>query len=83
MTLRILRTVLLVILSHLPGSKQKIKKISVANTNVVFHDGRALATCESGPPMRIQLPGLETVGWYDGAKAEGEPKREAAGKEAV
>ena len=71
-TLRILRTVLLVILSHLPGSKQKIKKISVANTHVVYHDGRALATCESGPPMRIQLPGLETVGWYDGAHAEGE-----------
>ena len=73
-TLRILRTVLLVILSHLPGSKQKIKKISVANTNVVYHDGRALATCESGPPIRIQLPGLETVGWYNGASAEGEPR---------
>lgn len=73
-TLRIMRTILLVILSHLPGSKQKIKKISVVNTNVVYHDGRALATCESGPPMRIQLPGLETVGWYNGASAEGEPK---------
>nr|OQO32309.1 hypothetical protein B0A51_00368 [Rachicladosporium sp. CCFEE 5018] len=72
-TLRILRTILLVILSHLPGSKQKIKKISVANTNIVYHDGRALALCESGPPLRIQLPGLETVGWYDGATAEGEP----------
>ena len=88
-TLRILRTVLLVILSHLPGSKQKIKKISVANTNVVYHDGRALATCESGPPMRIQLPGLETVGWYNGAYAEGEPpkddqeKAERQGKERV
>ncbi|PPJ52044.1 hypothetical protein CBER1_09815 [Cercospora berteroae] len=72
-TFRILRTVLLVLLSHLPGSKQKIKKISVANTNVIYHDGRALATCESGPPMRIQLPGLETVGWYNGVSAEGEP----------
>jgi len=30
--------------------------------------------------MRVQLPGLETVGWYDGVKAEGEPttKREEA-----
>lgn len=74
-TLRILRTVLLVLLSHLPGSKQKIKKISVANTSVLYHDGRALATCESGPPLRIQLPGLETVGWFDGVKAEGEPAR--------
>ncbi|TKA62079.1 hypothetical protein B0A55_11614 [Friedmanniomyces simplex] len=71
-TLRILRTVVLVVLSFLPGSKQKIKKISVANTNIVYHDGRALATCESGPPMRIQLPELETVGWYNGAWAEGE-----------
>lgn len=73
-TMRILRTVLLVILSHLPGSKQKIKKISVANTSVVYHDGRAMALCESGPPMRIQLPGLETVGWFNGSSAEGEPK---------
>lgn len=72
LTFRILRTVLLVLLSHLPGSRQAIKKISVANTNVVFHDGRALATCESGPPMRIQLPGLETVGWYNGSSAENE-----------
>ena len=71
-TLRILRTVLLVVLSHLPGSRQKIKKISVANTNVVYHDGRALSLCESGPPIRVQLPGLETVGWYNGARAEGE-----------
>lgn len=80
-TIRIFRTVLLVILSHLPGSKQKIKKISVANTNVVYHDGRALATCESGPPMRIQLPGLETIGWYDGVRAEGEDGSNGSGAE--
>ena len=77
--LRILRTVLLVILSHLPGSLQKIKKISVANTSIVYHDGRAMALCESGPPMRIQLPELETVGWYNGAEAEGEPEKEKNG----
>ncbi|KAF2170359.1 hypothetical protein M409DRAFT_19179 [Zasmidium cellare ATCC 36951] len=82
-TLRILRTILLVILSHLPGSKHPIKKISVANTHVLYHDGRALATCESGPPIRIQLPGLETVGWYDGASAEGEPAKETEDKESV
>jgi carotenoid cleavage dioxygenase-like enzyme len=72
MILRVLRTILLVILSHLPGSVQAIKKISVANTGILYHDGRALATCESGPPMRVALPGLETVGWYNGKKAEGE-----------
>lgn len=73
---RIFRTILLVILSHLSGSQQAIKKISVANTGVLYHDGRALATCESGPPMRVSLPGLETVGWYDGRSAEGEPEME-------
>lgn len=70
--LRIFRTIALVILSHLPGSVQAIKKISVANTAILYHDGRALATCESGPPMRVNLPGLETVGWFNGRKAEGE-----------
>jgi len=75
--LRIFRTILLVFLSNLPGSQQTIKKISVANTGFLYHDGRALATCESGPPMRVSLPGLETVGWFDGGKAEGEPASEA------
>ncbi|KAF2106512.1 carotenoid oxygenase [Lophiotrema nucula] len=70
--LRIVRSVFLVLLSHLAGSQQAIKRISVANTSILFHDGRALATCESGPPIRVQLPGLETVGWYDGKTAEGE-----------
>ena len=69
---RILRTIALIILSHLAGSKQAIRKISVANTAVLYHDGRALATCESGPPMRVYLPGLETVGWFNGRRAEGE-----------
>lgn len=71
-TLRILRTLLLVFLSHLPGSKQAITRISVANTAILYHDGRALATCESGPPMRVALPGLETVGWFNGKTCEGE-----------
>ena len=70
--LNIFRTLFLVLLSNLPGSQQAIKRISVANTGILFHDGRALATCESGPPMRVLLPGLETVGWFNGKKAEGE-----------
>lgn len=69
---RIFRSIFLVILSHLPGSQQVIRRISVANTGIYFHDGRALATCESGPPIRVQLPGLDTVGWYNGKCAEGE-----------
>lgn len=79
---RIFRSVLLVLLSHFPGSHQAIKRISVANTGVYYHDGRALATCESGPPIRIKLPELETVGWFDGNSVAEElgttskPKRE-------
>jgi len=70
--LRILRTILLVVLSHLPGSHAVIRRISVANTAIYYHDGRALATCESGPPMRFALPGLETIGWFNGKASEGE-----------
>lgn len=71
--LAIFRAMFLVILSRFPGSDRVIKKISVANTSILYHDGRALATCESGPPLRVGLPGLETVGWYNGKYAEGEP----------
>jgi carotenoid cleavage dioxygenase-like enzyme len=70
---RILRTVLMVLWSHVVGSAHTIKRISVANTSILYHDGRALATCESGPPMRVTLPSLETVGWFNGNSAEGEP----------
>ncbi|KAI9733418.1 MAG: hypothetical protein M1834_003502 [Cirrosporium novae-zelandiae] len=68
----ILRTFLLIIFSRLPGSRSDITRISVANTSITYHDGRALALCESGPPMMIALPGLETVGWFNGRRAEGE-----------
>ena len=67
----ILRALFLTALSRL-RTVAPIKKISVANTNVVFHDGRALATCESGPPLRFALPGLETIGWFGGRAAENE-----------
>ena len=72
----IFRSAILVLLSHLPESTQSIKRISVANTSILYHDGRALATCESGPPIRVQLPGLETVGWFNGNRSEGEPQEE-------
>ncbi|KAI1827130.1 retinal pigment epithelial membrane protein [Xylaria intraflava] len=68
----VIRSILLIILSRLPGSRRVVRKISVANTALIYHDGRALATCESGPPMRVQLPNLETVGWFNGRKAENE-----------
>lgn len=66
----IIRTFVLAMLTWLPGlglgGNQKLKRISVANTSVFWHDGKAMAGCESGPPMRIMLPGLETAGWYTG-----------------
>jgi carotenoid cleavage dioxygenase-like enzyme len=72
----VLRTLFLVLLSHLPGSSQIIQRISVANTSILYHDGRALTTCESGPPMRVTLPELETIGWFNGRDVEGEPNGE-------
>lgn len=69
----VLRTITLVVLSHISRRRYPIKKISVANTSVLFHDGRALALCESGPPLRFSLPGLETIGWFNGRTAENEP----------
>lgn len=70
----IFRAVFLALISRFPG-RTPIKKISVANTSVVFHDGRALATCESGPPLRFALPGLETVGWFNGRSAGNESRQ--------
>lgn len=69
---RIMRAVFFVFLSHFPGLKYTVSRISVANTAIFYHDGRALATCESGPPIRVTLPELDTVGWYDGRRADGE-----------
>lgn len=73
--LSMLRTMLLVLLSRLPASPWPLRKISVANTAVLYHDGRALATCASGPPLRVALPSLETIGWFNGRAAENEPER--------
>jgi hypothetical protein len=71
---RILRALALVLASHL-ARVAPVRVISVANTALVWHDGRALATCESGPPIRVLLPQLDTVGWFDGACVpEGEPR---------
>ncbi|KAF8309329.1 carotenoid oxygenase [Clavulina sp. PMI_390] len=75
----ILRTFILAVLSWLPGlAPFPVKRISVANTAILYHDGRALATCESGPPMRVLLPGLETIGWWSNATESGSTKGHAA-----
>lgn len=43
---RIIRTVFLVVLSYLPGSAYTIKRISVANTSILYHDGRKRGACD-------------------------------------
>nr|WDW19271.1 putative carotenoid oxygenase [Penicillium meliponae] len=63
---RLFRFVLLLLWSHIRYPFIAIRTISAANTAVLFHDRRALATCQTGPPMTVQLPGLETIGWYNG-----------------
>ncbi|KAK4054028.1 hypothetical protein OIO90_003673 [Microbotryomycetes sp. JL221] len=59
------RAVALSALSFAFKTRQAVQRISVANTSVTYHDGRALATCESGPMAWFRLPSLETVGWWD------------------
>jgi len=66
------RFVILILWSHLNGHGPPVRKISVANTAIVYHDKRTLATCQTGPPMRVQLPNLETVEWYDGSSTDHE-----------
>ena len=63
--LAITRAVAMAGLSFAFRSKQPVERISVANTSVTYHDGRALAGCESGPLAWFRLPSLETVGWWD------------------
>ncbi|KAK5996758.1 Carotenoid 9,10(9',10')-cleavage dioxygenase 1-like protein [Cladobotryum mycophilum] len=70
----VLRTVWAVVYTWIDRASKPIKRISVVNTAVVSHNGRILATCESGPLMRVSLPDLKTVGWFDGYSAEGEAK---------
>ncbi|KAH6971494.1 carotenoid oxygenase [Ilyonectria sp. MPI-CAGE-AT-0026] len=66
------RMIWMVLCSWVGHSLIPIRRISVANVNVVYHDGRFLALCETGPPMRVTLPDLKTVGWFNGCMAEGE-----------
>jgi carotenoid cleavage dioxygenase-like enzyme len=66
------RAVFLALLSWLPFQKTPgIARISVANTSIWWHDGQAFAGCDSGPPIRVLLPGLETAGWWTGQDISG------------
>ncbi|GAA5879807.1 hypothetical protein JCM16303_004186 [Sporobolomyces ruberrimus] len=50
-----------------------LRHLSVANTSVLWHDGRALASCESGPLVEVTLPELDTVGYWSLEGDDGEP----------
>lgn len=50
-----------------------LRHLSVANTAVLWHDGRALASCESGPLVEVTLPALDTVGYWSLEGDNGEP----------
>ncbi|CAD6934714.1 unnamed protein product [Tilletia controversa] len=90
--LKIMRAVILVFATWIPflwtGSLAawkdgggKVKRISVANTSIWWHDRKALAGCESGPPIQIRLPELDTSQWWlgQGTDAERPTKTWAAG----
>ena len=79
---RLLRFVLLLLWSHIRYPLSAIRKISAANTAILSHDGRTLATCQTGPPMRVQLPSLETIGWYNGQISENERVKHSLQKDA-
>ncbi|KAK0548094.1 hypothetical protein OC846_004613 [Tilletia horrida] len=77
LTMYIMRAVILVFVTWTPflwtgplarwkHGGGKIKRISVANTSIWWHDRKALAGCESGPPIQVKLPELETSQWWVG-----------------
>lgn len=69
----IMRSFLLCIATWIPYTwslatrgPRRLAKISVANTSVYYHDGKVLAACESGPPLRVCLPEMDTGEWWTG-----------------
>lgn len=67
----ILRAVFLAFCSFFTSTP--LRHLSVANTSVLWHDGRALASCESGPLVEVTLPELDTVGYWSLEGDNGEP----------
>ncbi|GAA5926940.1 carotenoid oxygenase family protein [Sporobolomyces koalae] len=67
----ILRAVFLAFCSF--WTAHPLRHLSVANTSVLWHDGRALASCESGPLVEVTLPELDTVGYWSLEGDNGEP----------
>ncbi|KAE8149551.1 carotenoid oxygenase [Aspergillus avenaceus] len=79
LALGLIRTLAVIFASIMNLIARPIRRISTANTNLIYHDGRVLATNDVGPPMRVYLPSLQTVGWFQGNRAEGEPQTDIDG----
>ena len=47
----------------LEAEQEKEKRFELGQDDVDDNDHRLLATCESGPPLEVRVPELETVGW--------------------
>ena len=47
----------------LGASSSSPRRHSISTLREYPKDHRLLATCESGPPMEVRVPELETVGW--------------------
>jgi carotenoid cleavage dioxygenase-like enzyme len=77
----VIRSAILVFLSMFGDTP--VYRLSAANTALVHHDGRALATCESGPPLWISLPNLDTVDWFGLEGADGTSLRKNGGTSAM
>lgn len=80
MALAVARTAAIVTASIWGLIARPIKRVGTANTSLFHHDGRVIATNEIGPPMRVFLPSLKTVGWFTGSQAEGESDKEDPSK---
>ncbi|KAF7715185.1 Uncharacterized protein PECH_006072 [Penicillium ucsense] len=79
---KLCRFLALIAWSFISPDAHPVRKVSVANTAILYHDKRALATCQTGPPMRVQLPGLDTIGWFNGHSAVNEKKSYAVEQDA-
>lgn len=60
--------------------KYRVFRLSVANTNIIYHNSTALATCEDGPFLQVELPTLKSIGWREYTTTP--VGKEAIGKEA-
>ncbi|OCF35459.1 hypothetical protein I316_03011 [Kwoniella heveanensis BCC8398] len=57
------RIVMAIVQSFFIAVRARMGVLSVANTSDAVRSQRLLATCESGPPLEVRVPDLQTVDW--------------------